>query len=77
MKMSVVGVVLPLTFIVFPEDDAGDADRFPAVTAENSTEVGGLRNSSHENYSFGERDSHSFDRKRRIPECRWICPDTG
>jgi len=63
MEMSVVGVVLPLTFTVFPENNAGDADRFPAVTAEDSTEAGGLRNCSHENYSLEKRDTLSIDQE--------------
>ena len=47
MEMRIGRVVLPLRFTIFPKNNTGNTDRFPAVTAENSSEMDGPCNGGH------------------------------
>lgn len=48
LEAGVSGIVLALRLTIFTKDDAGDTNRFPTVSAKDSSKLGGLRNGGHQ-----------------------------
>jgi hypothetical protein len=47
VEVRIIRVVVTLRFTIFPKNNAWNADRFPAVAAENSPEMDGPCNGGH------------------------------
>jgi hypothetical protein len=47
VEVRVIHIMLPLPFTIFSKDDAGNADRLPAVAAQDSSKMGGPCNGGH------------------------------
>jgi hypothetical protein len=63
MKVGVIGIMLTATLVVLAKNNARDSNGLPTMTANNSSEMGGLGNGSHQHGSFNSRYSSGLSER--------------